>query len=166
MLVPNLWETGYSGRRGVGSSGSFGAGATQVFGAFGVWQANQVMFEYVRTHTYTLACARFLIVAEVNSAINTRIVYVVGDLFQLRVVQDDARSPWKGQYEGMASAAEDFLENLSGAITRGGMGRGVAGKWGSGDKRRKAGIRIGPGIVVSVSGTNSGYRAPADIKIL
>src|SRR5438270_4203948 len=121
------------------------------------------MFEHVRTHAYTLASACFLIVAEVNSAINTRIVYIVGDLFQLRVVQHDARSPWKRQCDGRSSAAEDFLDNRSGAITRGGMGRGVAGKWGSGDQRRKAGIWIGPGIVVRVSGTNSRHRAPTNI---
>src|SRR5579859_630692 len=123
------------------------------------------MFEHERTNANALSSASFLVIAEMNSAIDPRIVDIVGDLFQLRVVQDHVRNPRIGQRDGISSTAEDLLDNLSGAITCGCMGRGVARKCWRSDERSVGGIRIGPGIVVRVPGTNSSYGPPADIKI-
>jgi hypothetical protein len=49
----------------------------------------------VSRHVASQATARFLFESEVNAAVNARVVDVVGDLLERRVVQADAEYRWR-----------------------------------------------------------------------
>jgi hypothetical protein len=65
----------------------------------------------------SLLTARFLIEAEMDSAIDTRVVDVVGDLLEGLVLQDYARNRRVAQGDEMVTRPIESLEYLASRIT-------------------------------------------------
>jgi hypothetical protein len=58
-----------------------------------VVQATKVVFQNKCTYLVTLPSTCFLIEAEVNSSVNPRVVNIVGDVFQIGIVENKSGIP-------------------------------------------------------------------------
>ena len=74
--------------------------------------AAQVILVDIGANPASLAGARLLIEAEVDPAVNARIVNVVSHLRELFVVEDHVRNARVRQSDVMASATEDFFGHV------------------------------------------------------
>jgi hypothetical protein len=81
----------------------------------------------------SLLGARLLIETVVYSAIDPRIVYVVGHLREPGVVKGHLRESRMREGDVMASLAEDLLGYLARSIATGCVSRWIAGKTGRAD---------------------------------
>lgn len=78
----------------------------------------QIVLVDVLTDPASLLSARILIEAEMDPAIDARVVDVSGDLLELVVLERHACDGWRRHRDGLRSPAEDTLDHLASALLK------------------------------------------------